>query len=159
MTQVLITNGDENGGIHPPAKWAEVTHGHIMQMFAGSKAPHSEILEFGDRLKTLLETHHADVQLHVRDGIAKGEYRDDVTAHRDTAVDEIVTLARQYSFGEGVHANRGYLHDRVGNHMATSVAVEHAWHEDRHEGRAHPEHMALFGHLMHEGARAPKTGA
>lgn len=130
-------------GPHSAADWANVTADHIIQI--ASTAPEAlmrEAQEFRGKLVELLEGHHGAVQaaerslLENRGGASrlKSAATDDVQEHAlDDMADEIVTLAKPYSFGEHFARaeTRAYVRDVLANHFATSMHIERSWHADK----------------------------
>lgn len=172
---ILVTNGDENGGVHPRAKWARITADHIMALFDLSAAPEAKLAEvraFEDRLIALLTDHHGRVKEHTRaairdhgkvpaapDGEGGGgqppaQASSDPRPHLQEPLNEILALARGTSFEPAfaTPAVQAAITAVLANHFATSIEIEHEWHAHRCAGRAGQEHLALFGAIQNPDA-------
>lgn len=159
--QVLITNGDENGGVHPPAKLAGAYARNVMEMFAVSPeagaAKIAEVKAFEAKVVAILTTHHEKAQNVTRVAIRAGAVHDDHGAHVDEAMADIVAAAAPFSFAPAMasEAVRQHLLVELTTAFKTTLHIEHSWHADRLAGRAHAEHMRLHGHATNPAAVHP----
>lgn len=155
---ILITNGDENGGVHPPGKWADVTAGRLIQiaetaeggLVADAKALRAKFVE-------ILAHHHGKAQQTARDSIVEGAAHCHCNAKSGRALDALVAATKGTSF-EAHFARpdvQAYVRQAIRDDMGHAMRIEHDWHEHRLAGRAHEEHMRLFGPVCNPAGRLP----
>lgn len=156
---ILITNGDDNGGVHSPEKWAQATVGELFDIAEGAQgALVADARSLREKFLVILAAGHARVQRNARDGILGSAPSLHCRSRADAVVDQLVEAARGTSFEAhfAEPAVRASLHKIVRAHMRHAMHVEHDWHEHRLAGTAHDEHMALFGSVVNPSARLAK---
>jgi hypothetical protein len=152
---IMITNGDENGGVHPREKWAAVSTAAIMRLFGVAPGTDevklSELRAFEAAVLTICTDHHGRVKEFTRQCILDhGKDGFELSSSSDPLVDEplleIVRAAKPYSFAGGIASVAAM--DRIRGILRTSIEIEHEWHCHRVHGSVHAEHAEKFGDIV-----------
>lgn len=167
---ILITNGTENGGVHPPEKWAQISADHIMSLFDIGTPPTpgtddrgfydarvSDVRRFEKAVVDILVEEHRENQEHVRRKIGDGVEVRDTHGRLQGPTERILAAAQGLSFETAMQRPevKEHIHAVLHSHFATAMDIEHQWHHHRLAGRAPPEHVALHGKHTNR-ALAPK---
>jgi hypothetical protein len=153
---ILITNGDENGGVHPPEKWAAVTAGRLIEIAEGAEGGLvAEAKALKARFVEILTAHHGKAQQTARDSIVEGAAHCHCNAKSGRALGALIGAATGTSF-EAHFARpevQAAARDAIRADMTHAMQIDHDWHEHRLAGRAHAEHDRLFGHIVNPAGR------